>query len=85
MFTVLIIDRSNPSFYQLAIHLAEQIKNDDVIILFLSDKENSGKQGNLENARYMQQYLNHDNSQLNTIYNRKQIRTLYRDSKESFI
>lgn len=48
MFTVLIIDRSNPSFYQLAIHLAEQIKNDDVIILFLSDKENSGKQGNLE-------------------------------------
>jgi Capsule polysaccharide biosynthesis protein len=48
MFNVLIIDRSNPAFYQLVIHLAGQINHDDVTILFLSDKEKSGKQGNLE-------------------------------------
>jgi hypothetical protein len=48
MFNVLLIDRSNPAIYQLAIHLAEHINNDDVTILFLSDKEKSGKQGNLE-------------------------------------
>lgn len=48
MFNVLFIDRSNPAIYQLAIHLAAQINNDDVAILFLSDKEKSGKQGNLE-------------------------------------
>jgi Capsule polysaccharide biosynthesis protein len=48
MFNVLFIDRSNPAIYQLAIHLAEHINNDDVTILFLSDKEKSAKQGNLE-------------------------------------
>lgn len=48
MFTVLIIDRSNPAFYQLAINLAGQINNEAVSIIFLSDKEKSGKYGNLE-------------------------------------
>ena len=48
MFNVLLIDRSNPAIYELAIHLAEQIQHDGITILFLSDKEKSGKHGNLE-------------------------------------
>jgi len=48
MFNVLLIDRSNPASYELAVHLAENIKNHDVHILFLSDKEASCRKGNFE-------------------------------------
>jgi hypothetical protein len=48
MFNVLLIDRSNPAFFDLAIDLSRLINNDNIKIIFLSDKKNSGMYGELE-------------------------------------
>ncbi len=48
MFNVLLIDRSNSATFELAVHLANNINNRDVKILFLSDKEPSSIKANLE-------------------------------------
>src|SRR3981081_4146908 len=48
MFNVLLIDRSNSAFVDLAIHLAQIVSDPQIRILLLSDKEASGTKGNLE-------------------------------------
>lgn len=48
MFNVLIIDRSNTATLDLAIHLAKSLTNQDIKILFLSDKEPSSVHANFE-------------------------------------
>jgi hypothetical protein len=48
MFNVLLIDRSNSAFVDLAMHLAQIVSDPQIRILLLSDKEASGTKGNLE-------------------------------------
>lgn len=48
MLRVLILDRSNPVFYQWVRGLAKTIVDLDVRIIFVSDKEESASHGNLE-------------------------------------
>ena len=48
MLNVLLIDRSNSAFVALASHLASLLREQPVRLIFLSDKEPSAVQGNLE-------------------------------------
>ena len=48
MLRVLILDRSNPVFFQWVRGLAQAVTDLDLRILFVSDKEKSGLYGNLE-------------------------------------